>query len=67
MMQNAEKMTETLANWYSSESTQGELFNEYQHDKVWMIFKNVCIFVLWMKLATSSIKVKNTKGEQQTF
>ena len=28
------KMTETLANGYSSESTQRELSNEYQHDRV---------------------------------
>ena len=28
------KMTETLANGYSSESTQRELFNEYQYDRV---------------------------------
>ena len=32
-------MTETLANGYSSESTQRELFNEYQHDRVKMVFK----------------------------
>ena len=35
-------MTETLANGYSSESTQWELSNEYQHDRVLMIFKNLC-------------------------
>ena len=28
------KMTETLANGYSSESTQRELSNEYQDDRV---------------------------------
>ena len=28
------KMTETLAHGYSSESTQQELSNEYQHDRV---------------------------------
>ena len=28
------KMTETLANGYSSKSTQQELSNEYQHDMV---------------------------------
>ena len=28
------KMTETLANGYSYESTQRELSNEYQHDRV---------------------------------
>ena len=32
------KMTETLANGYSSESTQQELSNEYKHDRVKMIF-----------------------------
>ena len=34
MMQKSWKMTETLTNGYSSESTQRELSNEYQHDKV---------------------------------
>ena len=28
-----------LAHGYSSESTQWELFKEYQHDKVYMVFK----------------------------
>ena len=46
-------MTETLANGYSSESTQRELSNEYEHDRVWMIFKNLCILVLWMKVASA--------------
>ena len=32
-------MTETLANGYSSESTQQEHSNEYQHDRVEMVFK----------------------------
>ena len=34
MMQKNMKMTETLAYGYSSESTQRELSNEYQHDQV---------------------------------
>ena len=34
IMQKTGKMTETLANGYSSESTQQELSNEYQHDMV---------------------------------
>ena len=46
-------MIETLANAYSSESTQRELSNEYQHDRVKMIFKNVCILVLWTKVASA--------------
>ena len=34
MMQNPLKTTETLAYRYFSESTQKELSNEYQHDRV---------------------------------
>ena len=42
-----ECMTETLTRGYSSESAQGELSNEYQHDRVKMVFKNLCmVFVL---------------------
>ena len=44
---------ETLANGYSSESTPRELSNEYQHDWVGMVIKNLCIFVLWMKVASA--------------
>ena len=43
-------MTETLAYGYSFESTQRELSNEYQLDRVWMVFKNVCVLVLWAKV-----------------
>ena len=39
------KMIEALANGYSSESTQRELSNEYQHDKVYIVFENLCILV----------------------
>ena len=46
-------MTETLAHGYSSESAQRELSNEYQHDRVKMDFKNICILVLWMKVASA--------------
>ena len=46
-------MIETLANGYSSESTQGELSNEYQHDRVYMFFKSLCIRVLWMKITSA--------------
>ena len=50
-MQKCWKMTEPLANGYSSESTQPELFNEYQNDRVWMVYKNLCINVLWKKVS----------------
>ena len=46
-------MTETLANGYSSESTQRELSNEYQHDRVWVFFKNLGVIVLWTKVASA--------------
>ena len=38
-------MTETLAYEYSSESTQRALSYEYQHDRVWMVFKNLFVLV----------------------
>ena len=44
-------MTKILAHGYSSESTQRELSNEYQHDRVQMVFKNLCVPVLWMEEA----------------
>ena len=34
IMQKSWKMTEIMACGYSSESTQWELSNEYQHDRV---------------------------------
>ena len=44
-------MTETLANGYSSESTQRELSNEYQHDRVWMVLRNIGVIVHKTKVA----------------
>ena len=46
-------MTETLAYGYSSERTQFALSNEYQYDSVWMVFKNLCILVLWKIVASA--------------
>ena len=46
-------MTETLANGYSSESTHQELSNEYNHDRVSMIFKKIFILKLWTKVASA--------------
>ena len=46
-------MTETLANGYSSESTQRELSNEYQHDRVSMVFKDFSVLVLWTNVASA--------------
>ena len=48
-----EKNTETLVNGYSSESTLREQSNEYQHDRVSMVFRNLGILVLWTKVASA--------------
>ena len=32
---------------------QLELSNEYQHDMVYMVFKDLCILVLWTKVASA--------------
>ena len=45
-------MTETLAYGYSSESNQRELSNEYQHDRVKIVFNSLCVLVLWTKGAS---------------
>ena len=46
-------MTETLAYGYSFDSTQRELSNEYQYDRVGMFFNDLCILVLWTKVASA--------------
>ena len=46
-------MTKTLANGYSSDSTHQERSNEYQHDRVLMILKKICILMLWTKVASA--------------
>ena len=53
-------MTETLANGYSSESTQRELSNEYQHDRVWLVIKNL---VIPCDLDESSLSIGRVNGE----
>ena len=47
------KMMQTRAHGYSSENTQQELYNEYQNDEVWMVFKDLCVLVLWTKVASA--------------
>ena len=48
------KMTETLANGYSSERTQWwELSNEYQHDRVQMFLRTFFLFFSLTKLASA--------------
>ena len=44
-------MTVTMAYGYSSESTQRELSNEYQHDRVYNVFKTICVRILWTNVA----------------
>ena len=42
-----------MAHGYPSESTPLELSNEYQHDRVEVFFKNLCVLVLWKKVASA--------------
>ena len=42
-----------MPNGYSSESTRRVLSNEYQHDRVSMVFKDFCVLVLRMKVASA--------------
>ena len=30
-----------------------ELSNEFQHDRVWMVLKNLCVPVLWTKVVSA--------------
>ena len=53
-------MTETLACGYSSQSAQQQLSNEYQHDRLYMFFKNRCVFFLRTKVA-SALEGLNSK------
>ena len=54
MKQKMSKTTENLAHGYSSESTQQELSNEYLHDLVKMVFKNIFVLVFWTKVVLAS-------------
>ena len=54
-------MAETLASGYSSESALRELSNEYQHDRVLVVFKDLCILVLWTKIASALEGLKGIK------
>ena len=47
------KITETLSNGYSSESSRRELSNEYQDDRVSMVFQESCILVLWTEVVSA--------------
>ena len=58
-------MIETLAHGYSSDSTHREISNEYQHDSVYMIFKNLCILELHTKIA--SVLERFGKGFGNSF
>ena len=53
MQKKTEKMTETPAHGYSSLRVLSESkSNEYQHDRVTMILKSLCLLELRMKVAS---------------
>ena len=53
MQKKTYKTTEILANGFSSESTQRKLSNEYQHDRVKMVFKVPCLLVIWINVGSA--------------
>ena len=62
-----EKCMKTLAHGYSCESTQQLLFTEYPHDRVYMVFNDRCVLVLWKKKSRTKlnnlpIEVPSQKG-----
>ena len=43
------EMTKTFAHGYSFYSSPEEISNEYQYDRVLMIFINLCLLVHWAR------------------
>ena len=62
--QKSWKMTETLG--YPSESAQWELSNEYQHDRVKMVFKILCLLCFGRK-SPQHWRVKNKALDSKHF
>ena len=60
-------MTETQANAYSSERTQQELSNEYQHDRVKMFFKKSLCSYAFNESSLSIGRVKGVRGLVCTY
>ena len=54
-------MTETLANGYSYVSTHMLVSYEYEHDRVRMVFKIICVLVVRMK-ETSALEGLSTES-----
>ena len=50
------KVTGNTAYGSSSESGQRELSNEHRYVRVKRVFKNICVVVLWMKVASASLE-----------
>ena len=48
-----------MAHGYSSDSSQQKLTNEYQHDRVKMIYIILCFFVYWMKVTPAAEGLNN--------
>ena len=60
-------MTETLANGYSSESAPRELSNEYQQDRVWMVFQKSLHLCALDESSLSIGRVKYTLTVKKTL
>ena len=69
MMQKPCKMIETLEHGYSSENTQRELSNDYQHDRVSKVFKIFASLCLGKKLASAleGLMIVKTNSSIQAY
>ena len=52
------KMTEMLTIQVSSASTRRELYNEYKHDRVYMVFQNILVVALLTDVASATERLK---------
>ena len=53
--------------WYSSESAPQELSNEYQHDRVLMVFKNLCVILIRTKVAIALEGLIDKRRSKEDF
>ena len=66
-MQKTYNKTEILANGHSSESAQRELSNRYQHDRVKMVIKTLCVLVLSTKVTLALEGLMHVPGTPIDF
>ena len=58
-MQNRAKMNIPLTHWYLSDSTEKELYNGYQHDRVRIVFNYYFCCDMCLDKSSLNIKIAN--------